>query len=71
MQRRTRKLVGTIAMLVFVCVYALVVMGLAKAGRPEIPKSVKLLFYAAVGIGWVIPLMPLVWWMERKDKSEA
>jgi hypothetical protein len=71
MQRRTRKLVGTIAMLVFVCVYALVVMALAQAGLSEMPKSVELLFYAAVGIGWVIPLMPLVWWMERKDKSEA
>lgn len=39
MQRRTRKLVGTIAMLVFVCVYALVVMALAQAGLPEMPKA--------------------------------
>lgn len=71
MQRRTRKLVGTIAMLIFVCVYALVVIALAQSRLPEMAKGVELLFYAIVGIGWIIPLLPLVWWMERKDKGET
>lgn len=71
MQRRTRKLVGTIVMLIFVCVYALVVMALAQSRLPTMSKGVELFFYALVGIGWIVPLVPLVWWMERKDKGQA
>jgi len=71
MQRRTRKLVGTIVMLIFVCVYALVVMALAQSRLPTMSKGVELFFYALVGIGWIVPLVPLVWWMERKDKGQT
>lgn len=71
MQRRTRKLVGTIVMLIFVCVYALVVMALAQSRLPTMSKGVELFFYALVGIGWIVPLLPLVWWMERKDKGQT
>lgn len=65
MSRSNRKLVGTVVMLAFVIVYALVAMALAQA-RPlqEANTAIKTIFYAVLGIGWIIPLMPLIKWME-------
>jgi predicted membrane channel-forming protein YqfA (hemolysin III family) len=64
-QQRTRKLVGALAMLAFVVVYALVAMVLAQA-RPtqEAPALVQTLIYAVLGLSWILPLMPLIRWME-------
>ena len=66
MSPRVRKLVGGVGMLVFVLVYALVAMALADS-RPvnEAPELVRTALYVALGLVWVLPLMPLIVWMER------
>jgi len=66
MQQRTRKLIGAAAMLAFVIVYALLAMMLAQS-RPtqEAPVLVQTLIYAVLGLAWILPLMPLIRWMER------
>ncbi|MGE3245501.1 MAG: DUF2842 domain-containing protein [Beijerinckiaceae bacterium] len=65
MRRRNRKLVGAVAMLAFVVVYALVAMALAQA-RPlqEANKAIQAVCYAILGLGWIVPIMPLIKWME-------
>lgn len=67
MRQRTRKLVGTVVILVFVCVYALVAMALAQGRITEASKLVQSIAYVALGLAWVLPLLPLIKWMERKD----
>jgi hypothetical protein len=49
-------------------VYALVAMALAQA-RPVRDAAVlaKVLCYAALGMAWIVPLMPLIRWMEKPD----
>ena len=66
MQKRTRKFFGVVAMLAFVIVYALIAMMLAQA-RPtqEAPVLLQTLIYAVLGLAWILPLMPLIRWMER------
>jgi hypothetical protein len=63
-----RKLIGTTVMILFVPVYALVAMALAQA-RPlrEAPMLIQILCYAGLGLVWIIPLMPLIKWMEKPD----
>lgn len=70
MTRRTRKLIGAVFALGFVVVYALAAMALAQA-RPlqEANGLVQGLCYAALGIAWIVPLLPLIKWMERPDKA--
>lgn len=70
MTRRTRKLIGAFATLGFVMFYALAAMGLAQS-RPvqEAGKVVQIVLYALLGLSWILPLMPLIKWMERPDKS--
>ena len=68
MRRRTRKLIGTSLILVFVPAYALVAMALAQA-RPlhEAQTIVRILCFIGLGLAWIFPLMPLIRWMERQE----
>ncbi|MDX3810326.1 DUF2842 domain-containing protein [Bosea thiooxidans] len=68
MKQRARKLVGTVLILVFVCVYALVAMALAQGRITEAPKLVQGIAYVALGLAWILPLLPLIKWMERRDE---
>lgn len=69
MNRRKKKLIGAAAMLVFVIIYALVAMALAQS-RPlqDASKLVQGICYALLGLGWIIPMFPLIKWMERDGK---
>ena len=67
MRQTHRKLIGTIVMIVFVCVYALVAMALAQGRITEASKPVQTIAYVVLGLIWVLPLLPLIKWMERKD----
>lgn len=67
MRQTHRKLIGTIVMIVFVCVYALVAMALAQGRITEASKLVQTIAYVALGLVWVLLLLPLIKWMERKD----
>ena len=62
---RTRKFFGTIALLVLAAVWSL--MGMAVAQMPLLAASglLQAVFYVVVGIGWVLPAMPIVSWMSR------
>jgi uncharacterized membrane protein YuzA (DUF378 family) len=71
MRRRTRKLIGAVTMLVFVCVYALVAMAVAQGAIQDAGKLAQAVFYVIVGLGWILPIMPLIRWMERPDPEDA
>ena len=64
---RTRKFFGTLALLVLAAVWSL--MGMVAAQIPAIAKSglLQAAFYVVVGLGWVLPAMPIVSWMSRPD----
>ena len=64
MPRRLRTLLGTVIILVFVIVYALVAMALAESRIQGAPKLVQTIAYLALGLAWVLPLLPLIRWME-------
>jgi predicted membrane channel-forming protein YqfA (hemolysin III family) len=69
MRQTHRKLIGTVVMIVFVCVYALVAMALAQGRITEASKPVQTVAYIVLGLVWVLPLLPLIKWMERKDEG--
>ena len=67
MRIRTRKLIGTIGLLMLVTVWALLAMAFAQFALHAQSGWVAALFYLIVGLGWVLPAMPLVSWMQRPD----
>jgi ABC-type Na+ efflux pump permease subunit len=69
MPRRLRKLVGTLTIFVFVILYALVAMALAESRIVDAPKVWQTIFYMVLGLAWILPVMPLIRWMERPDEA--
>ncbi|MDB5642306.1 MAG: hypothetical protein JWN07_1623 [Hyphomicrobiales bacterium] len=70
MTRRNRKLIGAFTVIIYVVVYALLAMALAQS-RPvqETTGLLQGLVYAVLGLFWIVPLMPLISWMEKPDKA--
>ena len=69
MHIRMRKLIGTIALLALVTVWALLAMAFAQFALRAQSGWVAMLFYAVAGLGWVLPAMPIVAWMQRPDRG--
>jgi hypothetical protein len=67
MSIRTRKFIGTIALLVLVCVWGLLAMALAQSVLTNINGFVAAIYYVVAGLGWVLPAMPLIKWMAKPD----
>jgi Protein of unknown function (DUF2842) len=67
MKMRTRKLIGTVATVIFLGLYCLVVMALGgifvvgKGFLAELP------FYVVAGFGWLPVVMMLIKWMSQPD----
>jgi hypothetical protein len=67
MSRRVRKLIGLGVILAWLSSYALAIMSLAVRILPE-DGWVNLAFYVVAGFAWILPLRPLLYWMERPDQ---
>lgn len=67
MRLRWRNLLGGIAILVFLAVYAVAAVALGDL----VPDHwlARLLYFGIVGIAWGLPLIPLLSWMGRDDRS--
>ena len=66
MTHPVRKLAGTIALLVLLVVYSVLVMLFATTRLPEIGGVATAIFYAAAGLAWVPLAMAIVSWMYRR-----
>ncbi|MFT5509256.1 MAG: type IV secretory pathway protease TraF [Hyphomicrobiaceae bacterium] len=66
MRMRTRKLLGTIALLIFVVVYSLAAMMVAIALQVNASKFVEMAYYVIAGLAWVIPAGAIIWWMQKE-----
>jgi uncharacterized membrane protein len=67
MRAKTRKLVGTVLLLLFLCAYA-TLAGLIGAGRISSASPLtQFSFFLAAGLAWVLPAGLLIRWMQRPD----
>jgi hypothetical protein len=68
MRSRTRKLIGAIFMILFVIVYALLAMVLAQSTALKVESGFwRTIIFAVLGLGWALPMIPLIKWMEKPD----
>ena len=72
MSRRNRKLFGAVTMLLFLGAYAYLALKVAELQALQLaPPAVQAICFAVLGIAWALPLMPLIWWMERGDATRT
>lgn len=68
MTPHAKKLIGTVLMLIWLVIYALVVTGLAVRILPHAAWYVSLIFYAASGLLWMVPIGLALPWMYAEPK---
>jgi hypothetical protein len=63
MPARIRKLIGGVGVVAFLIAYAVLMTVIAD----HLPNqwAVKLIFFVVAGVGWGLPLIPLITWMNR------
>jgi hypothetical protein len=66
MTPRTKKLIGTIVILIWVPVYALLAMSVGVHVLPKANWLVEFLYYALAGTLWIIPIGLMFPWMYRE-----
>ena len=64
----TKKLIGTILILIWVPIYALLAMRIAVSVLPGANPVVELLYYAIAGTAWIIPIGLMIPWMSRQPR---
>jgi hypothetical protein len=69
MAPRTKKLIGVVGILIWLAVYAFIVMRAAIAILPGAGWLVELVFYAVAGLAWIIPIGLALPWMHREPKA--
>lgn len=67
---RIRKLIGALALLLLVTVWALLAMAVAQFVFSSPNTLGAWLFYVVAGLGWVLPAMPIVSWMSRPSAQD-
>lgn len=70
MPLRLRKLIGMIAIVVLVILYALLATTFASALLGESAWYVHLLYFFLTGLLWILPAMGIIKWMERPVKQD-
>ncbi len=68
---RTRKLIGTIVLLIFLLFYSLLIMTIAVSGHIPQNGFVQFIFYLVAGTIWAFPARFLIVWMVRPDRPSA
>ena len=63
MQPTLRSFIGSVAILVFLAGY--IWAATAIADRLPDDMRIKLVFFAVAGVGWGLPILPLITWMNR------
>ena len=71
MNARSRKLIGAVALIAFVIVYALIAGALAQSRPLQEATSVwRIIGYVVLGLAWTFPAGALIRWMERPDRRD-
>ena len=65
---RTKKLIGTIALLIWLPLYALAAMRIGVALLPEAGPLLTLVYYALAGTVWILPFGLMLPWMHREPE---
>lgn len=70
MRASTRKLVGTLILVLFIIVWAFATMMLGLWVLKDASGGMQALFYAVTGCLWALPAMLILKWMLRPDPQE-
>ncbi|MGB6346380.1 MAG: DUF2842 domain-containing protein [Methyloceanibacter sp.] len=71
MRMRSRKLIGTVVLLLFLAAYAVMVVSIGAGRIVDASPLARLAFFIVAGLAWVLPAGVLIRWMQRPDAPGA
>lgn len=70
MSQRTRKLIGTVLLIVMITIYSLLALGVAGILEVRgVNAFVEFLYYVIAGLLWVLPAGIIIKWMSKPDRA--
>lgn len=69
MPPRLRKFIGMILLVTVVIIWALFFMALAQGRIKDADRIWQLAYYVVAGMGWVLPAMVVIRWMEKPSRD--
>ena len=67
MRVRTRKLIGTVVLLVFLAAYGVAVASIGAGRITAASPLMQVAYFLVGGLAWVLPAGLLIRWMQRPD----
>ena len=64
---RIKKLIGTIIIPIWLIVFIGIISILAEILLPDLNGLMVFLFYLVSGLIWIIPIMPIISWMQKEN----
>jgi len=64
---RIKKLIGTIIIPIWLIIFIGIVAIVAEILLPDLNGLMVFLFYLVSGLIWIIPIMPIISWMQREN----
>ena len=64
---RIKKLIGTIIIPIWLILFIGIVAIVAEILLPDLNGLMVFLFYLVSGLIWIIPIMPIISWMQREN----
>ena len=71
MQQRQRKLIGTVILLAFLAIYALLIMAFSAGRIMDAHPVAQFFYFMTAGLAWVLPAGLLIRWMLRPDQAAS
>lgn len=71
MTTRTRKLIGTVALVILLITYSILAMSLGASQIVGQSHVLEVIYFLVAGLGWLIPAGILIRWMERPDITNS
>ena len=71
MTPRIKKLIGTVIILVWLVVYAILAAGFGRLILPHAGQIGALAYYAVAGLLWAVPIGLLLPWMYREPRAQS
>ena len=66
LKKKNKKLIGTIIIPIWLIFFLIVVSILGEIFLPNFNKFETFLFYFIGGMSWIIPMLPLISWMQKE-----
>lgn len=70
MSRNVKKILGTVTVIILGIIYLAIAIIFSELFLDKLSGPYRILFYIVIGLFWIIPLIPIIKWMDKNENYE-